>query len=438
MDGDEDEDRSCHTNTEYLIRSLLITLVQGGFACCLTGVDLVFHWNDYVFSPEKLELVFMIGAGIVVIAFSGNIILAKHNFNEAREDPNADAMDVVPSFAQRFIRWLSSSRKTFADFNHFAGLEETVGVLMNCDLIYGPPLIFFTGLGIMFCRGQSDDEMVTTLGTFSLVDMLNFISFIFTFFIPFMVVVGYSTVIRGKMLDHTITMNSNGTIKEQAKRERNRYSVSRFSSKFTILSLALVFAVRSIYFLLFENWGFWDNEFTYELHQSLWYGIAAMVLATCHFFLALHTLRRRTEWYDCISKVELKTKQKAEKQAQLSSPTERPIAKGSGILPKGVDFFYSVTHFLSASLIARAVFGAIVFSGEQGAQHRVVPVFFDLITCVFFLSTFRFLLYSDHILLDLMSGSEALQDRKKQTREVSAMSLISSMDNAFTTTIPIY
>ena len=422
---DEDKDRPCHTCTEYFIRSLLITAGQGGFACFLTGLDLAFHWSDYVSSPERLEVVFMIGAGVVVITFLGNLSLTKHNFRKTRV-PNADAMDVTPSFAQGFILWLSSSRKTFRDFSHFAGLEDTVGVLMYCDLIYGPPLILFTGLGFMLCRSQY---------AASLVDMLNLNSFIFTFCIPFVVVVGYSNAIRGKMLEQTIAMNKNGSSKEEAKKELRRYSCSHFSSKFTIFALFVAFAARSLYFLLFEYWGFWSDDFTYEVHQSLWYGIAATVLAICHFFLALHTLRRRTEWYDCISKVEL---QAAAKLTADASPKDTPIPKGSGMLPKGVDFFYSVTQFLSASLIARAVFGAIVFSGEQGAQHRVVPVFFDLITCIFFLSTFHFLLYSDHILLDLMSGSEALQGRKKQKRDGIVMSLIPSIDNTFTTTIPIY
>ena len=174
----------------------------------------------------------------------------------------------------------------------------------------------------------------------------------------------------------------------------------------------------------------------------MYYGFAVAVLVPCHFMLIWHTLRRRTEWYDCIGQAGLRTSRDDDDTnngGETSTRSEEP-GEYSGFWPRGVDFVYSLTHYLSATLIARALFGVIVFAGEQGPEHRVYPVIFEIFSAFVLALTFRNLLYSDHILLDLMSGSPALQMRKKETRAANQIALIpgGGPANAFTTTIPIY
>ena len=426
------EDRCCHKFWQYFSRSFWITLVQGTCACVLLIGDLAVHIFRDSLSQKEVGTAFVIGSIFIGGAVVLNLWRSRANFSDPRI-ANADAIHVVPSLAQSTIEWASDNKRTFEDFNYFGDVEDTVVELMAWDFWYSILLIVSLGMGFVYSQSFLD---------IPLIDVLNGFSFIFKFCFPFLFVVLYSTAIRNIMLNQTLEDSPEPETRMLAEAEGDQYSCSKSTAWVSSLALGVFFVLRSAYFVLFEYWGLLDDDLTYDLHQSMYYGLAVAVLVPCHFSLIWHTLRRRTEWYDCIGKAGLRTSRDVEETTNGGETPTRSDEPGesSGFFPRGIDFVFSLTHFLSASLIARAVFGAIVFAGEQGPEHRVYPVIFEIFSALILVITFRNLLYSDHILLDLMSGSPALQMRKKETRATiqSALIPIVGLANAFTTTIPIY
>ena len=434
------EIRRCHLFTEYFSRSVVITLVQGSFTCFFCLADILCHIYDKVFSQgEDLQLIFAIGGSLIVIAVGVNFYVSRYYWKKEKNgDPSGallTAMEVLPTLPHKLINCLSSDRKTFADFNHYADRDPTIKLLMGYDKLIGFSICLFAAMGYTVNLRNVPGVTNTTNST----DLMNLFAFLFLFCCPLYVVVTYSVSVRRLMLERAIKVNtkkadqSNDSLvdpvtKSKAEEEQVTGSCSTQTAKLPAFGIIMIFVVRSAYFVIFDYWGFWPEDFTHDVHQPMYYLLAAAILFVCHVILSWHTLRKRTEWYDC----------SVAPQTGAGS-MGKPRAEDGSFMPRGVDVYFSTTHFLSASLFARAVFGAIVLHGEQGPEHRVTPVFFDLWCCFVLIISFRYFLFSDYILLDLMSGSPALQRRKLEPDAEILNALIpSGVNHIFTTTIPIY
>ena len=170
--------------------------------------------------------------------------------------------------------------------------------------------------------------------------------------------------------------------------------------------------MRTGFFVCFEDVG----VFTSDLQRWEYYAVSATVVFIFHFMLSVHTIRRRAEWYE----------------------NDDENDKNPQYFPHGIDVFFSCTQLLSAHLFARAMFGLFFLGFDVGPEHRGLPIFLDLLTCVVSICSFRHLLYSDYYILELINNSPSLNEWKDMPRidpEVDAMRLLSSL-NVFVTDKP--
>ena len=410
-----DENSAWHILCHNVSQSILISLVQGGLFVALSMGDLICHWYDIRFSPEDLVMIIIIGGAFLMFAGFVNFLLWKYHHVKGIVDKNDDPMDFAPILGSKAIKSVvcRSERKTFQGFIHYASIKKILENLRRFDIaMYAAVVAFLCTWGYLSYNAHTNNGTVVVgdlqaafSGSDKLTDQLNFFSFLFTFCVPTVLLVIYSVTTRDDMLRKA---EDEGTdkVKDKAREEINaRYQCNPMCSMsyIAILSIFFLFAGRLTFFMVFEHLGIFSSDFqTWESYLTA----AAMVFAF-HIWLVLHTLRRRIEWYDAIPPTndEEETDGEAETDGEEAYTKRKDRASG---IPLGHDIFYSTTQFLSAHLFGRAVFSAIVIDSAHGPQHRGVPIFVDLLTCLLFICSFFYLLYSDYLILDLMSYSDTL------------------------------
>ena len=407
-----DDDACWHILTHNCSQALWITLAQVSFFVALSMCDLTFYFNDIKLSPENLIMIIVIGAIVLACASFLNLALWKHHHRKGTMDEKGDPIDIAPLILSKAIVsvYCRSDRKTFQDFNQYADPKETLSTLRRLDIVLQLGFVASICAWLYICYHAStlDGPRYSFEGYNNLTEKLNLVSFLCISCLPGCLLVKYSISTRSNML-------KKASLESGLSREANDEIKGHLHCKplcstsyLAILSIFSLFVGRLAFFMVFENIGIFTSDFQTWEHYT-W---AASMILFVHFLLVFHTIRMRSEWYDVIPT----TNQQNDEQEPYTRRKDR-----KAVLPLGHDIFFSTTQLLSAHLFGRAVFSAIFIGSAHGPQHRGVPIFFDLFTCLLFICSFRYLLYSDYLILDFMNYSDTLTEwRKLQSESDSA------------------
>ena len=373
--------------------------------------DLILHWLDISFSPRQFVWI-SAGGVFVILAVSGiNLWNWKYNHRKSEPGDNTHPLTASPQLSSKCVNsvFCTSERGIFQDFCRYVDIETSMLNLKYVDLAsYIVLLCFSCASGYYAYYADSDDDglpsfQLQATGYDYFIDRMNFASFLFIFCGPMVILIVYSVSTRNDMLrsaeDKSPVLKSADT-----EIERKLDCIPCCSrSCIGFWSVLVLLAERLAFFLVFEVNGIFSDA----VQKLEYYMIAATIIAVFHFYLVLHTLIRRIEWYDALPEVN-----KGAISAPKDDKTQEPQRKDVHI-PLGHDFFFSTTQLLSAALFARAVFGAFVIGFLHGPEHRGIPIFLDFVTCIVILCSSRYLVFSDYVILDLMSYSGTLTKWKE-------------------------
>ena len=408
--------------------------------------DLVFHWLDMSFSP--LEFIWIIGGGgICILSFSFfQFALWKMNHRKQdRPEPDDHPLEYssqLSSFCVNTV-FCKSERGIFRDFTHYANSNNSLRLLRYVDMQSYAVFVGFFGasLYVAYYTDQDDGghpswQLIAT-GYDYFTDRMNFFAFIFNFCCPLGILLRYSIGTRNDMLEKA-ELTNNPKVNAAAVQENNHklQCIPLCDRSYIgVISVFLLFGERLAFFLVFENIGIFSDE----VQKWEYYAIAAGMIAAFHIYLVCHTLRRRIEWYDALPPANdafpTPTDDTVVESAPLVENNETRKDRRSGI-PLGHDFFFSTTQLLSASLFARAVFGAFVLGFAHGPEHRGIPIFLEFLTCIVIICSSRYLVFSDYVILDLMSYSDTLTQWRQTLQQDMVPPVDKTMMQPFITANP--